>query len=180
MNEPSPRLATLGDAGYDRQLRFGAGMPNFERGDDVAEAPSVIEAQDQRQSIEACIRRLIELRAAGDVDGLVAYAAPDIVFKTGIGRAHPFHAEYKGIEACANLVRDVNVYYENLGSRLNKLLIDGDQVALHRTTRIRNRGTGRAVEVDMWNFVRFRDGLIAEFAEYPDTEAFARLDATDG
>ena len=136
--------------------------------------------QEARARIEACIAKLIELRAAGDVDGLVRYAAPDIVFKTGIGRAHPFHAEYKGIEACANLVRDVNVYYENLGSRLNKLLIDGDQVALHRTTRIRNRGTGRAVEVDMWNFVRFRDGLIAEFAEYPDTEAFARLDATDG
>lgn len=132
-----------------------------------------------RQRMEALVRRLIELRAAGDVDGLVAFAAPDIVFKTGIGRAHPFHAEYRGIEACANLVRNVNVNYENLGSRLNKLLIDGDRIAIHRTARIRNRGTGRAVDVDMWNFVTFRDGLIVEFAEYPDTEAFARLDETD-
>ncbi|MCB1539637.1 MAG: nuclear transport factor 2 family protein [Rhodoblastus sp.] len=146
----------------------------------MAEAPSVMEAQDQRQRIEACIRRLIELRAAGDVDGLVAYAAPDIVFKTGIGRNAPFHGEYRGIEACANLVRHVNVNYENLGSRLNRLLIDGDRVALHRTARIRNRGTGRAIDIDMWNYVRFRDGLIVEFAEYPDTEAFARLDAQNG
>lgn len=132
-----------------------------------------------RQRMEALVHRLIDLRAAGDVDGLVAFAAPDIVFKTGIGRAHPFHAEYRGVEACANLVRNVNVSYENLGSRLNKLLIDGDRIAIHRTARIRNRGTGRAVDVDMWNFVTFRDGLIVEFAEYPDTEAFARLDETE-
>lgn len=130
----------------------------------------------ERQRIEACLRRLIELRAAGDVDGIVAFAAPDIVFRTGIGRAHPFHAEYKGREACAKLVRDVNVNYENLGSRLNKLVIDGDRIAMHRTARIRNRGTGRAVDIDMWNFVKFRDQLIVEFAEYPDTASFALLD----
>ena len=112
----------------------------------MAEAPSVMEAQDQRQRIEACIRRLIELRAAGDVDGLVAYAAPDIVFKTGIGRNAPFHGEYRGIEACANLVRHVNVNYENLGSRLNRLLIDGDRVALHRTARIRSASYLIAIE----------------------------------
>jgi len=152
--------------------------PENETGDDMESAKSSPDA-DARQRMEALVRRLIELRAAGDVDGLVAFAAPGIVFKTGIGRAHPFHAEYRGVEACANLVRDVNVNYENLGSRLNKLLIDGDRIAIHRTARIRNRGTGRAVDVDMWNFVKFRDGLIVEFAEYPDTEAFARLDRND-
>lgn len=147
--------------------------------ENVENAQPASDAAFDRQAMETLVRRLIELRAAGDVDGLVAFAAPDIVFKTGIGRAHPFHAEYRGIEACANLVRSVNVNYENLGSRLNKLLIDGDRIAIHRTARIRNRGTGRAVDVDMWNFVTFRDGLIVEFAEYPDTEAFARLDETD-
>ena len=140
------------------------------------EATTLDEQGLERQRIEACMRRLIELRAAGDVDGLVAYAAPDIVFKTSIGRAHPFHAEYRGREACAKLVRDVNVNYENLGSRLNKLVIDGDSIAMHRTARIRNRGTGRAVDIDMWNFVKLRDKLIIEFAEYPDTQAFGRLD----
>ena len=149
------------------------------RGERVENSASPKSPDMRRQHVDGLIRRLIELRAAGDVDGLVAFAAPDIVFKTGIGRAAPLQAECKGVEACARLVRQVNVNYENLGSRLNKLLIDGDRVALHRTARIRNRGTGRAVDVDMWNFVKFRDGLIVEFAEYPDTEAFARLDASD-
>ena len=53
------------------------------------------------------------------------------------------------------------------------------RVAMHRTARIRNRGTGRAVDIGMWNFVTFRNGLIVEFAEYPDTEAFAQLEAAD-
>lgn len=149
-------------------------------GTNANDAPELSDAgSNDRRRIAALIERLAELRAAGDVDGLVAYVAPDIVFKTGIGRSHPFHAECKGVEACADLVRQVNVSYENLGSRVNRLLIDGDNVAIHRTARIRNRGTGRAVDIDMWNFVRFRDGLIVEFAEYPDTEAFARLDASD-
>ena len=142
----------------------------------TGEAPMLDTEASQRQRIEACLRRLMELRARGDIDGLLAYAAPDIVFKTGVGRAHPFHSEYRGREACAKLVRDVNVNYENLDSRLNKLVIDGDSIAMHRTARIRNRGTGRAVDIDMWNFVEFRDDLIVEFSEYPDTQAFARLD----
>ena len=50
-------------------------------------ATTGVAQQEARARIEACIAKLIELRAAGDVDGLVRYAAPDIVFKTGIGRA---------------------------------------------------------------------------------------------
>lgn len=171
------RNAEADSGGYDCR-NMSAYAPRI--GGNVSEEATTVEAREsERQRIEALMRRLIELRAAGDVAGLAAFAAPDIVFKTGIGRAHPFHAEYRGVEACAKLLRDVNVYYENLGSRLNKLLIDGDRVAMHRTARIRNRGTGRAVDIGMWNFVTFRDCLIVEFAEYPDTEAFAQLDAAD-
>lgn len=134
---------------------------------------------DARRQIEARIRSLMDMRARGDVDGLVAAAAPDVVFKTNCGRAHPFHTEYRGIEACADLARHVNVNYENLGSRLNRMLVDGNRAAIQRTARIRNRGTGRALDIEIWNFVRFRDGLVVEFAEYPDTAAFAQLDASD-
>lgn len=171
------RDAEAAGDGYDCR-NMSASAPHI--GGNVSEEATAVEAgESERQRIEALMRHLIELRAAGDVAGLAAFAAPDIVFKTGIRRAHPFHSEYHGVEACAKLLRDVNVCYENLGSRLNKLVIDGDRVAMHRTARIRNRGTGRAVDIGMWNFVTFRNGLIVEFAEYPDTEAFAQLEAAD-
>lgn len=144
----------------------------------VQDVQTIVASPDEgRERIEACIRHLLELRATGDVEAMAAYAAPDVVFKTPAGRAHPFHAPREGRDACRELGYEVNVAYENLGSRLNKLLIDGDRVAIHRTARIRNRGAGEPIEVDIWNFLRFRDGLIVEFSEYPDTAVFARLDA---
>lgn len=132
---------------------------------------------DRRQEILAILSQLLELKAAGDVKALLAFATPDVVFRTSVGRIHPFHTDCEGFQACADMARAVNVAYENLGSRINRVLIEGDRVAMHRTVRIRNRGTGRAVDIDMWNFLTFRGGLVAEISEYPDMVAFAALDA---
>ena len=41
---------------------------------------------------------------------------------------------------------------------------------------MRNRGTGAMISVDVCDFMRFRDGLVNEFSEYPDSAAIAKLD----
>lgn len=130
-----------------------------------------------RNLIEQRIHALAEMRARGDIAGMLKYAAPDIVFNGGSWKTYPLHARCEGREACGELGRAVNVTYENLGMTINKMLIDGDKVALHRTARIRNRGTGRTVDVEICNFLRFRDGLVVEFSEYPDTAAVEQLEA---
>ncbi|MFV0280129.1 MAG: nuclear transport factor 2 family protein [Rhodoblastus sp.] len=135
-------------------------------------------ATPARARVESLVTRLIELRASGDVGGMLSYVAPDIVVKTSICYVLPLRGEWRGIAACADLLRQVNVTYENLGSRVNRLLIDGDRAALHRTARVRNRGAGCTFDIDIWSFIRFRDDLIVEFAEYPDTQALALLNAT--
>ncbi|MDE2363042.1 MAG: nuclear transport factor 2 family protein [Hyphomicrobiales bacterium] len=133
-------------------------------------------AEVDRELIEQRIHALAEMRARGDMAGMLEFAAPDIVFKGGTWLSYPLNARFEGREACKALSHAVLVAYENLGSTINKLLIDGDRVALHRTARIRNRGTGKTVSVEICNFLRFRDGLVVEFSEYPDTAAVARLD----
>jgi ketosteroid isomerase-like protein len=130
-----------------------------------------------RELIESRVRALVDLRAKGDLAAMLEYAAPDIKIHVGSWRGYPFHAARSGKEDVAELGRAVIVAYENLGSTINELLIDGDSVALHRTARIRNRGTGKTIEVEICDFLKFRDGLVVEFREYPDTAAFARLDA---
>ena len=130
-----------------------------------------------RDLIEQRIYALAEMRARGDIPGMMKYAAPDIVFKGGSWRTFPLHMACAGWDACGEMGKAVNVAYENLGSTINTLLIDGDMVAVHRTAQIRNRGTGATVAVDICNFLRFRDGLVVEFSEYPDTAAIARLGA---
>jgi ketosteroid isomerase-like protein len=51
------------------------------------------------------------------------------------------------------------------------VLIDGDQVAVHRTGQTRPRGGGDLITFDSVDFLRFRDGLIVEFTEFADGAA---------
>jgi len=81
-----------------------------------------------------------------------------------------------GKEACAEMMRAVYIAYENLGTIIRHVVIDGDRAAVSRTTQLRNRGTGRVADVEIWDYIRFRDGLVVEFSEYPDTLAIASLD----
>ncbi len=69
----------------------------------------------------------------------------------------------------------IAVQFENLGSVVHDLVIDGDRVAMRRTSIIRNRGTGSSAEVDIADFIRFRDGLVVELTEIADSVALARL-----
>ena len=61
-----------------------------------------------------------------------------------------------------------------IGSTLivHRIIIDGDEAAVHRTTTIRERGTGALHTFDCVNFLRFRDGLVSEFQEFPDGSAY--------
>ena len=129
-----------------------------------------------RELIEQRIHALADMRSRGDMAGMLEYAAPDIVFKGGSWRSYPLQTACSGKEACGEMGRAVNVTYENMGPVVNQVLIDGDKVAVHRTARIRNRGSGTTVTVDICNFLRFRDGLVVEFSEYPDTAAIAALE----
>jgi ketosteroid isomerase-like protein len=42
---------------------------------------------------------------------------------------------------------------------------------------MRNRDTGALTTIDICDIARFRDGLLVEFAEHPDSAALARLEA---
>ena len=59
---------------------------------------------------------------------------------------------------------------------MQRVIIDGGNVALHRRARLRNRGTGKFGEIEIWTYLRFRNGLLCEFSEYPDTAAIADID----
>lgn len=129
-----------------------------------------------RALIEQRIRHFYERRAADDPEGMYLHAAPDVVYRLGSYRNYPFQAERRGKSACIEMSRVINVHYENLGSEFHEMVIDSDLAAFRRTTRLRNRGSGETISIDVINFFRFRDGLLAEIVEFPDTEAVAQLD----
>ncbi|WP_298357739.1 hypothetical protein [Rhodoblastus sp.] len=59
-------------------------------------------------------------------------------------------------------------------------MIDGDRAAVHRTSKLRSRGTSAIISIDVCDFHPFRDGLVFEFAEYPESAALADLDRCGG
>jgi ketosteroid isomerase-like protein len=134
-------------------------------------------AEVDRQLIETRIRRLLELRAENNLRGMLEYLAEDIVFEMrGDWMALPYSGPVKGKANVAKAMMCLMTQYENLGSTVHSLSIDGENVALRRTARVRHRGTSRFADVELADFVRFRDGLVIGFTEVADTAALAELD----
>ena len=125
-----------------------------------------------RDLLEQRIRSLYEARVKSDLAGLLQYLADDIVCFPRSSWGHAiFPNPIVGKEAVAEAFRLRTIQYENLANEIHKLLIDGDTVAVHRTTTIRNRGGSLSYTFDAIDFFRFRDGLVIEFSEYPDGSA---------
>ena len=133
-------------------------------------------ATTDRAVIEQRIRHMYERRTANDPVGIYEFAAPDIVYRSSTYRVYPFHASCNGRDACIEMSRAINIFYENLGSDIRDLVIDGDRVAFRRVARLRNRGSGKTYSVNVCNFFRFRDGQVIEIEEYPDTQAVSLIE----
>ena len=122
-----------------------------------------------RDLLEQRIRSLYEARVKSDLAGLLQNLADDIVCFPRSSWGHAtFPNPIVGKEAVAEAFRLRTIQYENLGNEIHKLLIDGDTVAVHRTTTLRDRGGSLRITFDAIDFFRFRDGLVVEFAQYPD------------
>jgi ketosteroid isomerase-like protein len=122
-----------------------------------------------RAHMERVIRAIFERRADGDAEGMFKFAAPDLVYKAAAWQTYAGRITGRGRAECFEIARQINVTLENLGSEFHEFVIDGDHAATLRTARLRNRGSGKTVSIDIWDFVTFRDGLVAAFEEYPDT-----------
>lgn len=134
-------------------------------------------AQVDRELIKTRVYRLLKLRADDNLREMLEYAADDIVYDVrGDWMAFPFSGPVKGKANVAKALMSLTTQYENLGSTVHSLIIDGEQVALRRTARVRHRGTNRVATVAVADFVRFRDGLVIALSEVVDSAVIAQLD----
>jgi ketosteroid isomerase-like protein len=120
-----------------------------------------------RQQIESRVRWLFECWSQGDVDSMVEYLAPDVVFPSN-GFWTGGKAPLLGRDQVASNLRKYANMLENIVSILHEFVIDGDRVVVHRTAVGRRRIDGRRYQCDFIDFFRFRDGLIVEMSCYPD------------
>ncbi len=133
-------------------------------------------AQVDRELMETRLKHLMELRASNDLTGMLDYVAEDIVFDArGNWMAFPFSGPVKGKAMLARALVSISTQFENLGSTIHDILIDGERVAIRRTARLRHRGTSKTADIAIADFVRFREGLVSEVFEFADSSALERL-----
>ena len=128
-----------------------------------------------RDLIEQRIRAMWDMRQRGDTSEVAKLLAHDCVYvgKTWFGK--PVDIRRDGRDACLEWARQINAMVQNVDMRVLYLVIDGERAAACRRIRVRETGGGRAEDVVICSFMRFRGGEIVEIAEYPDTLAITRL-----
>jgi ketosteroid isomerase-like protein len=130
-----------------------------------------------RELFETRVRLMLDLCSAGDLAGLMAFFSEDIAYQMiGNWSMFPFAEPVRGKDATAHALRAIFTHFERLGSEIHDIVIDGDRLAVRRTTRLRNLGTGRSEGIAVVDFLRFRDGLVTELTELVDSLAMARLE----
>jgi ketosteroid isomerase-like protein len=125
-----------------------------------------------REEIVARVNELANFDPSQGPDiGLIRkYYSPDIVCEFIGHRARiPYAGRHVGVQAVINIVRGINVDFEQLLNSLSDILVDGGRFACRRTVQWRHRGTGRRGVVELAEFVKFEDGLIVELIEYRDS-----------
>ena len=140
-------------------------------------APSVNADARYRAFVRRTFRDLVALRSKGDVAAILDRLTPDFVHNPlGDWTNAPLQPGPCDRAAFAEALRQVNVEFEDLGSEVHEQVVDGDRIAVHRTVRTRNRGSGANIEVDEWDHFRIRAGLVTELASYVDNSTAADLD----
>lgn len=129
-----------------------------------------------RELILDLVQKLFARRAAGDIEGMLELVAPDIVcFPDTTWRHARYPRRIVGKEALREALGHRHVNYVVLDMVVRRMLIDGDQVCVHRTIEIRERGGSETYIFDCVDFLRFRDGLLIEFSELPDGSAYGAV-----
>jgi ketosteroid isomerase-like protein len=130
-----------------------------------------------RELIETRIHQMLDLCAEGDMTRLMSFFSEDITYQMiGSWSMFPFSGPARGKAAVTHAFRHIFTHFQSLGSDVHDIVIDGDRVAVRRTTRLRNLGTGRSAGIAVTDFLRVRDGLVTELTELLDSLAMARLE----
>jgi ketosteroid isomerase-like protein len=110
---------------------------------------------------------------AGNIDRMLDFATDDIVwFPPSTWRYAVYSRRIVGKAAVREALRQRDINYDRMISTVHRIIVDGEEAAVHRTTTIRERGSGALHTFDCVNFLRFRDGLVCEFQEFPDGSAY--------
>jgi ketosteroid isomerase-like protein len=129
-----------------------------------------------RDSVDALIRRFWKERLEDSASAIGRHAADDMHFRIlGGPPSMPGPWVFSGKEAAIEAVRTIDKSLEFLSFEIVDLIVDGHEAALRWHAALRNRGTGAVGDLAVFDHIVFRDGRIARYEEFLDTDGFRRL-----
>ena len=127
----------------------------------------------------AAMRRSIDAYNAGDLDGLVEVAHPEIEWE--VAPEHPASTTHRGIDAVRAYHDDWRNTLEGLRVDLRSIVESGDDVLTVCVLRGKVAGSGADVEVEIAFLTTFRDGQAIRVEEFLDRdEAMTALETDTG
>ncbi len=127
----------------------------------------------QKSEAEALVKKLYGARAKGDVDGVMSLIAADMNYRLFGSTDHssvPVETEGRSDfrQALTTLVNN----FEFEGFTVVKLIVDGDDIAIHWRAIVSNPATGKGGPTDVIDFWTVKDGKVTSIMQAVDT-AFA-------
>ncbi len=129
-----------------------------------------------RERIEHVIRCVLDLRVQSNFSEMSKFCADNVVLEVvGDPRRFIYAGKYCGRDAVLDCVRRMGVEIDYLDYELLDLLIDHDKALLRRRVFVRHRGTGITIPHEIWDRLRFEDGMVVEISKFIDVDAYNRL-----
>jgi ketosteroid isomerase-like protein len=124
-------------------------------------------------------RRALDAYNAGDLDGILATAHPDIEWE--VAPEHPAATTHRGHDAVREYHEDWRNTLDDLRLELLSIAEAGDSVVTVCRISGKGSGSGADVEVEIAFLQTFRDGLIIRVEEFLDAdEAMRALESATG
>ena len=133
-------------------------------------------ASVDRDLLEQRAVALLERLADHDIEQAITYFTHCATVVLGRDRrAMPYFGAYQGPEAISRAFRGIEIEYDVLRQDIRDMVIDQDRVVTRRVCRMRHRGTGKVMNVDFCDWMRFQDGLVCELSLSPESSQLEEL-----
>jgi ketosteroid isomerase-like protein len=131
-----------------------------------------------KEEIEKTIRKLYAARVVGNVDAMMGAMAADVDFAlAGDPKASPVVGRLRGADKLRSQLTKLVEGFKFNAYEIVSVVVDGPRAAVHARANITSAITGQTVDMELADFIEFKDGSVNSFLQFCDTAMAAKLAA---
>jgi ketosteroid isomerase-like protein len=129
-----------------------------------------------RAEIEQLVRKLYAARVAGDVEAMMAWAAPEVHFAlAGDPTACPVAGQVSGADKLRPQLAQLVQGFTFNSYDITALVVEGSRAAVRGKANITAVKSGATVDMELADFIEVKDGRVVSFVQFCDTAMVAKI-----